>query len=326
MSSIQADVRSPLGSRLVPALLLAIERVQAEDSAPGSVPALSEVVLDPAYDAALVDEVRAMLLDWQAAGFEALSGVDPDDNEALPLTEPAARSAQATLLFNAWLVRVLNRTFGDELARVGRPAGTSYDTTAFVHIVGSDPATLATFDPETGDSALWDDLDTPAIETRHERMIRALLDALSWLEQRAGAVDTWRWGHFHTVRFEAVIPVFATYSIPTSIDPVFRDGFPRHGDSFVVDASNFSLHRLYDDELDFSYTSGPTQRFVIELAPGKLEARNALPGGAVWHVGHPHFADQAELWRRNETKVVPFVRDDVIAARESQTLILPSGS
>ena len=36
------------------------------------------------------------------------------------------------------------------------------------------------------------------------------------------------------------------------------------------------------DDFTFNYSSGPTQRFVIEMARDGLRVRNALPGGAVW--------------------------------------------
>src|SRR5690606_39336557 len=60
----------------------------------------------------------------------------------------------------------------------------------------------------------------------------------------------------------------------------------------------------------FRYGSGPTQRFVIELDPNGLKVENALPGGAVADPDSPHFADQAEAWRRNETFAIPFYQED----------------
>jgi penicillin amidase len=48
-------------------------------------------------------------------------------------------------------------------------------------------------------------------------------------------------------------------------------------------------------------------------------ARNALPGGDVWDTAGPHFRDEAERWRKNENRPVPFQRADIVAAAESRT-------
>src|SRR5690606_31316460 len=142
-----------------------------------------------------------------------------------------------------------------------RPDGTGDYVAALVHLMTTEPAELATFDPDTGDSALWDDLDTPAIESRQERMVRALLDALAWLDAEAGPYEGWRWGAHHTVAFRPLAPIFGGFTIPSSVKPPFRDGFPRPGDMYVVDASNYDVTRGLDQEPSFGYGSGPTQRF-----------------------------------------------------------------
>lgn len=320
LAAIQGDHRSPLGARLVPQLLVAIENAELQRTA-GGFPDLAEVVADPGYDAELVAQALALLEAWGSAhDYAAASGIAPDDNQPLLASQPEAQAAQATLLFNAWLVRFLPRVFADELARVGRPNGSNHYVAAIFHLLESDPAALATYDAATGDSALWDDLDTPAIESRQERMVRALLDALAWLGASAGPVEGWRWGAFHTITFEALAPVF-NLAIPSPSDDVFTKGFPRHGDMHNVDACHYSLRRPLDGEPDFSYGSGPAQRFVIELEPGAVRARNALPGGAVWDKASPHFADEAELWRRNQTHPLPFYLDEVLAAAETRAIL-----
>jgi penicillin amidase len=118
------------------------------------------------------------------------------------------------------------------------------------------------------------------------------------------------------------VPIF-DLAIPRLGDDVFRRGFPRHGDMYNVDACNFDAVAPVDGSIDFHYGSGPAQRFVIEMDPNGIHARNALPGGAVWDRDSRHYADEAELWRRNQTHDVPFYRDDVVANAESRTLFVP---
>jgi penicillin amidase len=217
-------------------------------------------------------------------------------------------------------VRVLGRTFGDELAKMGLSYGREDKAKALLHLVKSDPAQLATFDAATGDSALWDDLATPAVESRHERMVRALLDALTTLEKLAGPdIAAYRWGAHHTVTFDALISIFSAMAIPPSGDPTFPSGFPRHGDAFGVDSSDFSFVSL-SKAPTFNYVHGPSQRFVIDLDPAGPRAYNAIPGGNVWDPKSPHFRDEAEFWRRNQAHPVPFSLPEVIAAKESRTV------
>ena len=106
----RGDEQSSMGTtRLAPALVSAIERAQAEKSAPGTYQDLTAVVADPAYDAAKVSAVHDLLVAWGAAGYHASSGINPDDGTPLPAsgaTAAEASAAQATLIFNAWQVRL----------------------------------------------------------------------------------------------------------------------------------------------------------------------------------------------------------------------------
>jgi penicillin amidase len=328
LSSIQGDVRSSMGAELAPALVFALERAEEERKTPGTHPDLTAVVKDPGYDPALIKIVHDSLVAWGMTGdYQAASGVDPTTNMPLPATGDTAAevaAAQATLIFNAWMVRLQNRVFGDELARLKLSLDGQVISKGLLHVVKSDPATLATFDAATGDSSLWDDLDTPAVvESRNERMVRALLDALGELATLAGPDPAaWRWGAQHRVTFGALIPLFSTLSIPPSDDPTFPAGFPRHGDCYSVDASVYG----FPDPgvpLDFTYAHGPAQRFVVDMDPAGPRAFNAIPGGNVWDRKSLHFSDEAELWRKNQTHPIPFLLADVIADKERRTLISP---
>lgn len=326
LSSIQGDVRSPLGAALAEKLAEAIDRAEEERQTAGLHPDLAAVVKDPAYAVEQVGLVRTLMRSWgKDAGYVAAAGMDLDKNTPLSgatgaeATEVAA--SQATLIFNTWLSNLLRRVYADELGKMGNPfLDDQFYMKSLLHVVSSDPATLATFDKSTGDSALWDDLGTPEVESRHERMIRALLDSLTWLGKKAGSDPKgWRWGAFHTIRFEALVSLFGSLSIPPANDALFPNGFPRHGDPHGVDASGGGPTPL-GAEPDFSYSSGPTQRFVVDLDPAGIKANNALPGGAVWDSKSPHFRDEAELWRKNKTHPVPFSLEDVIAAKESRAV------
>lgn len=327
LSAIQGDHRSAMGAALTPMLLAAIDHAEAERKAPGSHPALAAVVKDAAYKPDVVAAVRAMLDSWgKDADYEAANGIDLETNKPLDGTGDSAKevaAAQATLVFNVWVTRFIGRTFGDELSAMKIGVGSELKAKGLLHLLQADVTTLATYDAVTGDSALWDDMATPEVESREERMIRGLLDALSTLEKIAGPdMATYRWGAHHSIRFTALISIFGTLSIPPTGDKVFPEGFPRPGDQFSVDACGFSYAGLGKDP-DFTYAHGPSQRFVIDMDPAGPKAWNALPGGAIWDAKSPHFRDEAELWRKNQTHPVPFALADVVAAKEKRTVAAP---
>jgi penicillin amidase len=328
LSSIQGDVRSAMGSALTPVLVAALAAADEEFLMPGTHPDLTDVVMDPAYDAAKLKDVSNMLVAWgNVHDYQALSGIDPDTNMPLPATGATldeAQAAEATLIFNAWLVRLVSRTFGDELAKMNVGMDQDVLAKALLHMVEADPTTLATYDPMTGDSLLWDDLGTPTVvESRYERMVRAMLDALGDLSTTAGSdITAYRWGAAHTITFQPDVPLFPTLAIPPEGDKVFPSGFPRHGDSFCIDASQYSFVGA-GSALDFTYSAGPTQRFVVDLDPAGPRAVNALPGGNIWYAASPHFRDEAEYWRRNQVHPVPYLLADVLADKESHILATP---
>jgi penicillin amidase len=323
LASIQADHHSALGSRIVPRLLQAIDRAEEERTTPGTYPGLTAIVKEAGYDPARVAAARAALDGWgKEADFDAASGVDPATNKPLASDTAEGRAAEATLLFNVWLVRVLRRTFGDELGRLGyKSFFRETEAKGFLRLLEAVPAELATYDAATQDSAIWDDVDTAAVETREERLIRALLDTFAWVDTQKAPIEDLRWGQQHTIRFGALIPIYGDLSIPPADDSTFPGGFPRPGDSFGVDNSDFTFSIDLTEAPRFGYNHGPSQRFVIDLDPAGPKAFNALPGGAIWDSASPHFDDEAQLWRRNQNHPVPFLVDDVIAAKESRWVV-----
>jgi penicillin amidase len=329
LSTIQGDEQSSMGTGLTPALVTALEDAAAELTTPGTYPDLATVVHDPTYKAATMKSVHDLLVAWGTAGYPSSSGIDPDDNSPLPAsgsTAAEAQASEATMIFNAWQVRLQNRTFDDELDKMGQTySDPQEESRAILRLTSGDPTTFATYDTTTMDSILWDDLTTPTVtESRHDRMVRAMLDALTDLSTLAGPnIETYRWGALHTITFEALLPFWSNLSIPPGNDPVFgMTGFPRHGDLYNIDAADFDFVPL-GTPFSFPYGAGPTQRFVADMNPAGVQAVNTLPGGEIWDPSSPHFADEAELWRRNEVHPVPFALADVVADAESRTVYVP---
>ncbi len=321
MASIQSDARSAMGANLVPKLLATIANAKLEKATPGSHPDIAALVASARYSAALVDDVQSALESWRDdSDYDTPAGVSLDDDKPIADGKEAVAS-KATTIFNAWRTRMRMAVFDDEIAVLGTGNG-GYDLNrGLLNVMLPVPSTLKTYDATLKDSILFDDLTTTGVvETRDQRALLSLLDALDFLKSKLGAdTNGWRWGLLHRIRFSSLVGSWPTLSIPADTDPVFPNGFPRHGDGYNIDVARYATGSSLATTT-FHYSSGPTQRFVVEMTPTGPVARNALPGGEVWNSTDKHFKDEAERWRRNQNRPVPFARADVISAAEDHIL------
>lgn len=327
LATIQADARSALGAKLAPGLLTSLAHAQTEATTPGTYPDLTAVVGSSRYKAANIAQLQSLLQQWGTDGYDTPPGVSLDDG-SLVSDATATADSQATLLFQTWLMRAMQAVLGDELTALDQnppPFGYHDLRVVLTYLLTADPKSLATYDATTGDSALFDDLTTTSVtETRDERQVTSLLDAIDFLGTQLGSDrNQWRWGKLHTLRFESLVSLWQALSIPPNGDTKWPNGFPRHGDGFNIDVGEPDSIPVKLSDATFTYGEGPTQRFVIDMDPSGPVARNVLPGGEIWDNQSPHFRDEAELWRRNENHPLPFSHDDVLAAAESRVQYKP---
>jgi penicillin amidase len=327
MKAVQANHRSVIGAQLVPELLASIDAARdadpdALDEAEGRVAALY------ASDTTAVEEVATRLQAWADRGFPAESGVQTFYEQP---TAEQVEDAVATMIFNAWMGRYVHLTTDDEgIPGMGWPTG---DTGRFRLLTKMlterpcTPASLGSCNPATGESAYFDVLSTPEIETSTEDALKALVDALAFL--RSDPVDAgrggfgtddmtqWLWGYRHWVRMNSLLGGFlgsedyAFLTDPFNITPAVLPladglgpsdprydlpGFPRHSDELCVDAANSGT-----DGVEFDNAYGSVWRLVVALGGEKgFEAYNVLPGGQSGLTDSEHFADQARLWLGNQ--------------------------
>jgi len=353
-AAMQADHRSPIGALLAPLLLEAIEA--ARDASEGTPESESEARMAALHEEHAEDfgDVETRIRAWGEAGYLAESGVETFYSS--PSAEDR-RHAIATTIFNAWLGPFDRRVLGDE----GFPGGTFTPTgsggkmrvlTRLVNGRGAeDPLALASFHPETRESAFFDVRGTPEIETSLEVALLALVDALAFLRSEptepgfggfgSEDPDTWLWGLRHHTRFEALISDFlegdeafgfladvfdiSTRTLPLAeelaeSDPRFGVlGFPRHGDNFCVDAANsgFGGER-------FTFGSVAVTRGVVALrGPEATTGRDILPGGQSGIPDTDHYADQTRLWLANEATPLLLQPEAIAAAATHRETFLP---
>ena len=140
-------------------------------------------------------------------------------------------------------------------------------------------------------SAWFDDIRTPAIETRDDIFRRAALVARSELEQSAGAdPGQWQWGRLHTLTFfSPLVPGKAPANV------LGAGTHAKEGSGETINRATYKFGKPWDA------TSIASLRFVADLAdPDKVMA--VLVGGASGRQFDAHLKDQTPAWLSGEPR------------------------
>ena len=309
MAEIQLDVHSSVGERMTPYLLAAADALLEEYATPGTHPDLADLAAAHPDGAARVQELLALLEGWSFTAEDGVWGTPTDAQKV---------EAAATSLFNGWMVAVLPRAFADEAAAAPGFGWREQQAIATVLKLLEDPGASWTLDPDTGESALWDDLGTADVKESSTLILAgALFDADAKLTELYGTADTtgWLWGKLHTKTFESIIPSItggkSAFDMPTKGEG-WDDGYPRSGDSYNVNVCQGGF-----GDWKFTCGSGPIMRFVVEMTPDGPVGWNTIPGGQVWNPKSPHFNDLLKLWLDGDRHPFYTRPDDVKGAVES---------
>jgi penicillin amidase len=164
---------------------------------------------------------------------------------------------------------------------------------------------------EKGESPLFDDRRTEAVEGREEILARSFEDAVDSLKAMFGEdVSRWTWGRIHTLEFRHA------FGASRILAPFFCLGpFPRAGGRHVVNMSFYP-----PGEKRFRSFGGAPLRFVIDMArPDRFEM--VLDTGQSGHFLSRHYDDQMTHWLRGET--LPLLMDpEAVKKGYEGTLIL----
>lgn len=316
MIALQGETTSILGEGMRDAVIASIDHALGNTSDdPVLTAAMTEL---GATGRATLMDARTRLMAWS---FKTPHGVGA--------TAPAeVADSIGTTVWNGILTRLAPLAFSDEGNRIGRRPGTLQTARALEWALTT-PMTMATYRASYAgnvgydDTVLWDNLDTALVETRDERVVRAVIAAYAFLSAELGTDrEQWRWGRLHTIRFGQVVPALdgnGQVSIPPDASTTFPDGFPRHGDLGAVDPGNYGIY----DTTSFTFGSGASQRLVVEMTPNGPRAFNAIPGGQHEDPDSAHHADEAEHWRVNAQPQMWFERADVEAHAESRLRFVP---
>ncbi len=342
MAKVQATNGSRLGQEWVPFLQSAVAHA-AQLNISDKLLTEDEARLVDLYNSitpTVRDDVMARLDAWHKAGAPALSGVQTFYHE------PAAGETEhaiATSIFNVWMNKFVNLSVDDEGIEVWEPWGADARTRALSWMRqgrgAGNPKQQAAWNPATQESAFWDILGTPAIETSDEIALLALKQGLSdgAAHFTTGDVSKWIWGMRHGVHFDSILSSFfdgssnyasitKVFSISPQKIPLMPNlpasdprstltQFPRGGDAFAVDAAG---------GIDSNgYGSGPVFRMVIAMGKDKTTGQNVIPGGQSGLTDSPFFADQVKLWLANQAWPLRFEVEDVVAGAAGREVYSP---
>jgi len=215
----------------------------------------------------------------------------------------AARDSAGAALFEAFHLQLIELTFEDELGQQLLDSARGTAAEALLDLL-PDP------------SAPWfDDVTTPAVETRDDILLQALQAAVEELTGALGKdTNRWRWGDLHTATFEnqslgqcGVAPIEALFNRgPVAVD----------GTGYTVNNTGYSLAEPY------GVRTVPSYRQIVDL--GDLNRSVSMhTTGQSGHAFHRHYDDMIDPWRDIEFHSMLWQRADIEADAEGVLLLIP---
>ena len=166
------------------------------------------------------------------------------------------------------------------------------------------------------ESSWWTNEES-GVAGRDAMLAHSLAAAWAEAEQRMGGdPDSWRWGRLHTLTLTN--QSFGESGI-APIEWLFNRGpYELGGGSAVINAIGWDATVGYD--VDWV----PSMRMIVDLADPDASRWVNLTG-ASGHAFHPHYADQAPLWQRGETREWPFTIEAIQDGAAETLHLRPAG-
>jgi len=215
----------------------------------------------------------------------------------------ADRESAGAAIFEAFHLRLIDLTFGDELGEQLLKQARGSVRVALVDIL------------EDEASPWFDNVDTTESETRDEILLLALEQAVEELTETLGRnMDKWRWGDLHTATFENQSLGQSGIGI---VESIFNRGpVPVDGTGYSVNATGYSTSSPY------TVRSVPSYRQILDL--GDLTRSLSMhTTGQSGHPYHTHYDDMIDPWRNIEYHPMLWARKDVDADAEGTLLLVP---
>lgn len=210
----------------------------------------------------------------------------------------------STTIFQSFLLRAIPNTVGDEL---GPTVLQLYDTLAAKPM-------FAITELLCKDSSAWfDDVTTPAVESKNDIVRKSLEEGIRYLQNTMGGeLKEWRWGSVHQIEFRHIFGENKLLRSMFNVGP-----FPVGGSHSTVWKGDYGIGQ------PFRNTVGPSTRQVFDLADPN-DTRAVTPPGESGQIYHPHYDDQVPLWLAGAYRRVPMDLDRIERQRHDLLTLEPA--
>ena len=196
-----------------------------------------------------------------------------------------------------WLRELLEDEFGESLK-------------FYFHIL---PAAYLAHDVllDRPESALWDRIDTPGVETPRQILEGALIKTIDFLEAKLGPdPERWQWGRLHQYFF-----AHPGAKKPIEHKLLSRGPYPAPGDATTVNAACFD-----PAQDDYGAFVIPSLRMIVPMND-MTQATIVGPAGQSAQPGHPHYDDMIQPWLNGKTVPLYFSREQIEQNKVSTLLL-----
>ncbi|MBT8050676.1 MAG: penicillin acylase family protein [Gammaproteobacteria bacterium] len=282
---IQANVQMLDAELVLPTLLAIMSQVPVPDGSP-------------------IEQALGILSDWDytantgiAEGYDA--GDDPFTSSEPTMAEK--RSAAAATVWAMWRSMLVQNTINATLTAYGLgdylpPSRLAYS--AFKHHLDNYPTAGGV--GASGVNFFTNGLAPTVAGSLQMALEKLASDEFAPAFANSTNVMDYSWGKLHRIVFDSTLGA-DPFNVPNGGG--FSDlapglpGISRQGGFEVLDASSHSA--TADGLNEFMFGSGPSRRFVADMAPMATDAQEVIPGGQSGLFFHPNYSSQLPLWLTN---------------------------
>lgn len=291
-----ADTTVLAARRLTPFLLRALEAARA----PEAPDALKQFLADPR-----VARAAEVLSNWSFDTPTGLTeGFDREKPAGVAPSPQQVNDSIAATIFHVWLSRLIENTVDGVLGAISPqlPKPSNHNAVkALIHLLENFEATGGVGASGLPFFTVPGLVGAPAELMRDVIILKSLADAFDLLGGEAFAsafggsknLDDYRWGKIHRITLRHIAQFGGPFDLPPD-----GMGLPTDGGYQVPDRSDPNVRG--ESAADYGFRSGPSRRFVAELAPSGINISHVLPSGQSGVPGARHYGDQLTLWLANQ--------------------------
>lgn len=212
-------------------------------------------------------------------------------------------SPQAALFAVFWK-KLMHNLYVDQTDEIASVNGGTRDMWATVNLL------------ENPTSAWWDDVNTEAVETPDDILVRSFEDAVTEIRALLGDNRAaWRWGDLHTATF--VSNPLGVSGINTIEIMVNSQRVPTSGGSAIVNATSWSTAAD-----DYAVRAVPSMRMILDMSD-LSNSQSVHTTGQSGHPFSPYYDDMIDDWRTIKYRPMLWAREDVEANTRSTLILQP---